>query len=179
LVGLALAVAELWAAAHYGHGVTIVTVTAAIAALLTSFGATLLLWRGRLVAALITAVLLAVPSYSGLLQGIGPTLDQIWLSRSVAELVPRGTPFAAAGFHEPSLVFLTGTATKLVDGSGAADVLLHSHEGMALVEREQESAFLAALQSEGRQARALAQLDGFNYSRGRPAHLTLWELAPQ
>ena len=32
-----------------------------------------------------------------------------------------GPKAAAAGFHEPSLVFMTGTSTLLTDGSGAAD----------------------------------------------------------
>ncbi len=41
---------------------------------------------------------------------------------------------AAAGYQEPSLVFMTGTATLLTDGSAAADFLGQGSCRFALVE---------------------------------------------
>ena len=51
-----------------------------------------------------------------------------------------GPKAAAAGFHEPSLVFMTGTETVLTDGSGAADFLGQGSCRFALVEQRSERA---------------------------------------
>ena len=48
---------------------------------------------------------------------------------------------AAAGFHEPSLVFLIGTRTRLVDGSSAAEILRGGDCRFAIIESRQERAF--------------------------------------
>lgn len=47
-----------------------------------------------------------------------------------------------AGYHEPSLVFLAGTATQQSDGNGAADFLLGGGCRYAVVEKSQERAFV-------------------------------------
>jgi hypothetical protein len=45
------------------------------------------------------------------------------IARALRNVVCVGPRAAAAGYHEPSLVFTTGTSTLLTDGSGAADFL--------------------------------------------------------
>ena len=48
---------------------------------------------------------------------------------------------AAAGFHEPSLVFLAGTSTQLTDGAGAAEFLRRGGCRFAFVESRHERSF--------------------------------------
>ena len=50
---------------------------------------------------------------------------------------------AAAGYHEPSLVFLAGTSTRLLDGTGAADFLRPGGCRFAFVEARHERQFPA------------------------------------
>jgi len=64
---------------------------------------------------------------------------------------------AAAGYHEPSLVFLAGTQTRLVDGASAAEILKGGGCRFALIESRHDRAF-------GQRADAI----GLRYSlRGR------------
>ena len=100
----------------------------------------------------------------------------MFLSERIAEALPLGTPVAAAGFHEPSLVFLMGTKTKLTLGGGAADFLLHTPGAVAIIEKEARPEFDAAIAASGRNVQTVMRLDGFNYSRGRPASLTVFAL---
>ena len=48
---------------------------------------------------------------------------------------------ASAGFHEPSLVFLVGTRTRLVDGASAAEILRRANAGLRSSKLAQERAF--------------------------------------
>jgi len=116
-------------------------------------------------------------TYAGVFQLVLPRLDRLWLSERVAEALPPDTLAAAAGFHEPSLVFLLGTATRLTDGAGAARFLLTTPGAAAIVESAEEPEFDATLAAAGSKARLVTIVDGLNYSRGRPATLRVWELA--
>jgi 4-amino-4-deoxy-L-arabinose transferase-like glycosyltransferase len=176
IVGIALAVLAVAAPIVLGDGFSWVSLPVAGAAALSGIVPTLLAWRGRLTAAAAAAVFGAVLTYGGIFQVIMPGLDRIWLSQRVAAVLPPGTPAAAAGYHEPSLVFLLGTATRLTDGAGAGRFLLTTPHAAAIVESEAEPAFQTVLSGAGRTARLVADIDGFNYSRGRPARLKVWRL---
>jgi hypothetical protein len=91
-------------------------------------------------------------------------------------MVPAEAKLTAAGFHEPSLVFLHGTDTALRDGDGAAVFLERRRDGWAAVEAEADGDFQARLRRDGEQVTAVGAIDGFNYSRGRPAHIRLYRL---
>lgn len=134
---------------------------------------------GRVVAAALAAALvLYVTAYGRVL----PALATLWPSRWAAEQVAahRSCPtsvLAAAGFSEPSLVFLTGTSTKLVHGDGAAAHLLADPAcALALVDVREEAAFRAGLG--GTAVQALAGTAALNYNNGRRLLLTLYRLAP-
>jgi hypothetical protein len=137
-----------------------------------------LVLRQRPRAALGAAVLAALVTYGTVFQLLLPRLEPLWISRRIAALVPMAAPLAAAGYHEPSLVFLHGRATLLTDGTGAADFLLANPGGWAAVESDADPAFHARLAASDRTATASGEVDGFNYSRGRAAKVTLWRLLP-
>ncbi|MBI1207821.1 MAG: phospholipid carrier-dependent glycosyltransferase [Azospirillum sp.] len=140
------------------------------------------LWKRQGRAALALAVLGA-----GVVYGFGfgvvlPRLDGIWLSRTAARVVAAHRPcptsvVAAAGYGEPSLVFLLGTATRMGTGEAAAEHLLADPScALALVEARQDEAFHRALGATG--VLPLADFSGFNYSNGKGMTLVLYRLAP-
>jgi 4-amino-4-deoxy-L-arabinose transferase-like glycosyltransferase len=148
--------------------------------LLAPLAAIALAWlvRALLVAGEIPGVALAGilfgPALFGLVLGATLSrLDAIWLAPRVAQAVAAsgGGPLASAGFHEPSLPFLLGTNTQLVrDGAEAAAFLAATQGGRALVRERDLPAFLAARPD----AHRLAEISGFNYSRGQRVRLFLY-----
>jgi 4-amino-4-deoxy-L-arabinose transferase-like glycosyltransferase len=120
------------------------------------------------------SVLLAIAVYGFIV----PSLDTAFPSATVARaLRSAGCPapqLASAGYGEPSLVFLAGTQTKLVDGGGAADFLRGGGCRVALIEGRQERSFLRRADAIGLRYAPLLRFDGHNYSVGRSASFALY-----
>ena len=101
-----------------------------------------------------------------------PHLDNLWVGRMIARAVPAGAPLTVSGYGEPSVVFLHGTGTKLAGGADAAQFLIDHPDGWAAVESKELPAFTEKLP----EAKRVANIDGFNYSHGKPARVTLFRL---
>lgn len=137
--------------------------------------------RGNAVAGVTLAALTA---YIGIFAMALPNLTPMWLSPQVKQVFDENKPcpgsiLAAGGYNEPSMVFLVGTQTRLGGGERVAAHLLSDPAcaiGMVTTGREEE-AFQAALRAAGREARMVAELSGFNYSRGKPAILHFYLLS--
>lgn len=144
-----------------------------------------LYWRRRSIAAAIAATFLSAGVAWTLMTGVLPHLDRLALSPRLSAAVDAAglhalrdgaSPTILAGYHEPSAIFLLGTATILTDGGGAADRLTPA--SAAIVERRQEQAFLDRLAERGASALRLAEIEGVNYSNGDDVVMSLWRLAP-
>jgi 4-amino-4-deoxy-L-arabinose transferase-like glycosyltransferase len=136
-------------------------------------------WRGQQGWALMIAIGGAVLTFAGVFQLVLPSLDRMWVSQHIADKLPAGTPIAAAGYHEPSLVFLMGTKTLLTDGIGAAQFLATTENGVAVVEdAKAEPDFRAGLAENHTVARIVGRIDGIDYTHARPIKLTLWRREP-
>jgi hypothetical protein len=85
-----------------------------------------------------------------------------------------GPKAAAAGFHEPSLVFMTGSATLLTDGSGAADFLNQGSCRFALVEARAERNFVQRAEAIGLRYNVASRIEGYNISQGRPVSIEIF-----
>jgi 4-amino-4-deoxy-L-arabinose transferase-like glycosyltransferase len=124
-------------------------------------------------------------AYALLFGTIAPSLSPMWLSPRIMAAVSADRPcpdsvLAAAGYHEPSLVFLAGTDTVLTDTEGAARHLLADPAcALALVPAADEAALKAALAGGGRNAVRLAEIDGINYSGGDRLALALFRAGGQ
>jgi 4-amino-4-deoxy-L-arabinose transferase-like glycosyltransferase len=111
-----------------------------------------------------------------------PELDSLWPSRSAAAALARHPPgpgqaVLSVGYSEPSLVFLLGTATRLVTAEPGDGQLTGA--GMALVNDRYDAEFLQSLTRRGLTARALDRVEGLDYSaRGGKLVLTLYRLEP-
>jgi 4-amino-4-deoxy-L-arabinose transferase-like glycosyltransferase len=95
-------------------------------------------------------------------------IDLLWLSRAAAAVVARHQPrrdeaVLSVGYSEPSLVFLLGTATRLVTAA-PADQLVGA--GMALVSGRDDAAFRRSLESRGLHPLAIDRVSGLDYSAG-------------
>jgi len=111
-----------------------------------------------------------------------PGLSQFWVSRDIAALVakdsePGDPPPVLAGYEEPSMVFALGADTGLSDGKGAAEIGARGG-GLALVDDAERPQFLARLAELQADATALDEVSGFNYSRGKTVHVTVYRVAP-
>jgi len=90
--------------------------------------------------------------------------------------MPSGRPvvMAAAGYHEPSLVFQLGRDLLLVDGREAALFLAEAPAGLAIIEQRQKALFLQTAQALNLQLADPQQIDGFNISKGRSVSIFLY-----
>ena len=149
-------------------------VPAAVAAAATGW----LAGTGRFAASLVAASVL----YAGILQLDLPSIPALWLAPRVAAALrqncpacaPDGAGLVAAGYAEPSLMFLVGAHLAYrPDGRSAARALAAGRSA-ALVEQAYLAGFLVESARLGLRPRAAATIDGFNYSRGKPARLTLF-----
>ncbi len=196
LVGLGAAALIVVLPAIYGfwpaHGALYALGAAATA--IAALGAGALFWRGaREPAALAAAILASV--YAWLLMGaILPGLERLSVSPQISRtleaaglhpLRPRrpeaeggAAPAALVGYHEPSAVFLLGGRTRHLDAAAAARQLLAGEISAAIVDARAAAAFEAGLADArggaDRAARALAVIEGINYSNGRPVSLTIY-----
>jgi len=92
---------------------------------------------------------LAVAIYGIVIPALTPLFPSAEIARALRNVVCVGPRAAAAGFHEPSLVFMTGTSTVLTDGSGAADFLGQGSCRFALVEHAPSAASPSAPRPSG------------------------------
>ncbi len=134
-------------------------------------------------AAQLTAGLLAMPVlYAAILWLELPRLGPLWIApRAEAALRAdwpgwndAGRGLAAVGFAEPSLMFLAGTGLRWMSAPDAAAAWAQGGLDAALVAEPDRAAFEAALARDQAQARPVATVDGYNYSRGRKVRLTLF-----
>jgi 4-amino-4-deoxy-L-arabinose transferase-like glycosyltransferase len=181
LVALALTAAPMLVH-RYGMDLRLadaLTGVAAIGLAGSVLSAVLYLRRAR-VAAFLVAAMAALVFYPTITALAAPHLTALWVSPRAAALAgeyakPGDPPVAAAGYIEPSLMFALGSETRLTDGAGAAEIGAYQG-GLALVEDSERAAFLARLAELETDAAPLGELTGFNYTRGRKVHITLYRV---
>jgi 4-amino-4-deoxy-L-arabinose transferase-like glycosyltransferase len=129
--------------------------------------------RSVLVAAL-AALMLSAAAWGLLLPSMSPLFVSAGISRELRRVECTGPKAAAAGFHEPSLVFSLGTDTVLTDGSGAADFLMQGRCRFALVESRMERSFAQRADAIGLRYNAGSRIEGYNYSLGRHVSVAIF-----
>ncbi len=143
------------------------------------------LWAWRLYAAdgaehsLLRGMAAALLLLFGVYAVIIPSLSTAFPSAAVAQMLRdadcKEPKLAAAGYHEPSLVFLAGTETRLLDGSDAAEFLRNGGCRFALVEKGHERAFLRRAEQIGLRYAAPQRFEGYNYSSGRAISIGVYQ----
>lgn len=180
-VGALLSVASVWLLTEYGRSTaqTWATITIVFAILAGLIGAFLMLHRAAMTA-VIASIALGVVAH-GALAGtlrqlrplsVAPQLEKVLLAANLHPRQGRAGPIAVTGFHEPSLVFLTGRDTELTDAAGAARALAEGRP--VIVEARDADAFRAATAELGVTGRVVGEVDGHNYSKGDDVSLTVY-----
>jgi 4-amino-4-deoxy-L-arabinose transferase-like glycosyltransferase len=141
-----------------------------------------LLLRDQAMRATASAVVLGMLAHGVLAGGLLPRLEPIWMSRETSRLLERAMldpksglapgPIEIAGYAEPSLVFALGTRTGLEDAAAAATALAQGRP--AIVEKNEEAAFRAALAAQKVGVRRVGSVSGLNYSNGDETTLTVY-----
>lgn len=122
-------------------------------------------------------------TYALLIGLIAPALTPIWLTPRIVTAIDQFRPceksvLASSQYHEPSLVFMAGTNTRLTDiGGAAAHLAADSACALALVPVSEEIALQSALASSGKTVTRLTEIDGINYSSGDKLALGLYRVA--
>ncbi len=180
-VGALLAVGSVWLLTEYGRSTaqTWATMTIVFAILASLIGAFLMLHRAAMTAVIASIALgvLAHGALAGTLRqlrplSVAPQLEKVLLNANLHPRQGRVGPIAVTGFHEPSLVFLTGRDTELTDATGAARALAESRP--VIVEARDADAFREAAADLGVAGRAVGVVNGHNYSKGDDVSLTVY-----
>jgi 4-amino-4-deoxy-L-arabinose transferase-like glycosyltransferase len=124
--------------------------------------------------AVVGAMFLAMAIYGVVMPALTPLFPSAEVARALRNVVCVGPKAAAAGFHEPSLVFMTGTSTLLTDGSGAADFLGQGSCRFALVEARSERAFAQRAEAIGLRYNVATRIEGYNISQGKAISLAIF-----
>jgi len=122
----------------------------------------------------VAAMFLSAALYGVVMPALTPLFPSAEVARALRNVVCVGPKAAAAGFHEPSLVFMTGTSTLLTDGSGAADFLGQGSCRFALVESRSERSFVQRAEAIGLRYNVATRIDGYNYSQGRAISIAIF-----
>jgi hypothetical protein len=137
-------------------------------------------WIGAGAPALVSAITMAALGYGVLLSGVLPASSGFFLSRSLAaqaEVLSPGARLVAAGYAEPSLVFLTQTTTRLTDAETAAQLLADRQADLALIGDRDITKFREAAEAAKVPVEALSIERGYNYSKGRWVTVTFFRRA--
>jgi 4-amino-4-deoxy-L-arabinose transferase-like glycosyltransferase len=124
--------------------------------------------------AVVAAIFLYAALYGVVLPSLTPVFPSAEIAHALRNVVCVGPKAAAAGFQEPSLVFMTGTSTLLTDGSGAADFLNQGSCRFALVEARSERAFAQRAEAIGLRYNMATRIDGYNYSQGKAVSIAIF-----
>jgi 4-amino-4-deoxy-L-arabinose transferase-like glycosyltransferase len=112
--------------------------------------------------------LLAGAGISGLvLPSLAPAFPSVALAKVLRNSACPFPVAASSGYEEPSLVFLTGTATRLTDPAGAADFLFGGGCRFAFIEERQERSFALRAEAIGLRYKAGPRVEGYNISNGQ------------
>jgi 4-amino-4-deoxy-L-arabinose transferase-like glycosyltransferase len=124
--------------------------------------------------AFLAAMFLAIAVYGVVVPSLTTLFPSAEIARALRNVVCVGPKAAAAGFHEPSLVFMTDTSTVLTDGSGAADFLNQGSCRFALVEQHSERSFVQRAEAIGLRYNVARRIDGYNISQGRAVSIAIF-----
>jgi 4-amino-4-deoxy-L-arabinose transferase-like glycosyltransferase len=171
LCSLGILAAFVWLPMRFGQGLSMAASLGAIATLITIASAWWFVARPKHAASLVT---LAAGSLAQiiLIGSLLPTLSDLWISERVAHAIRQlgsHNTILAAGYYEPSLVFLLEGRTRLLGGAAAAQVYAQNRNAVAIIEQHELARFIGTLARDAAGERDV--IDGFNYSQGKRVRL--------
>ena len=175
-IGPILGIVVLYAAS-FAQGSRVMAGVALFASVLVSLAAP---WwqRGGSMRAIAIMITAAIGFHMALMGGVMPSLEKIRVSprlhAEITALDPAPEVVIAAGYHEPSLVFIQGTDTLLFPPVDAALALAEAEGGLALVESRAQDDFLKTAATIGLKLDVITTVKGYNISRGQNVSIDLY-----
>jgi 4-amino-4-deoxy-L-arabinose transferase-like glycosyltransferase len=120
------------------------------------------------------AILLSIAIYARIVPFLPNLFPSPVIARALQASGCDAPQVAAAGYHEPSLVFLVGTGTHLTDGVGAADFLLKGPCRFALIETRHARSFAQRADAIGLRYTPLPRIEGVNIGGGRNLSIAIF-----
>jgi 4-amino-4-deoxy-L-arabinose transferase-like glycosyltransferase len=125
--------------------------------------------------AAVTSVLLAIAVYWSVLPSLAILFPSVAIARAVRTAECPDPKVAAAGYQEPSLVFLAGTDTLLTSAGGAADFLQGDKCRFAVIEASLDRTFARRAEAIGLRYTKASQFTGYNLGSGGRVSLTIYK----
>jgi 4-amino-4-deoxy-L-arabinose transferase-like glycosyltransferase len=125
--------------------------------------------------AVAAAIFGAIGIYGIVLPSLAPAFPSVALANIVRGAACPHPIAASVGYQEPSLVFLAGTATRLIDPSSAADFLHQGGCRFAFIDADDQRTFALRAEAIGLHYRAGPTIKGFNISNGHKVTITVFE----
>ncbi|EKS28331.1 ArnT family glycosyltransferase [Afipia felis] len=122
----------------------------------------------------VSSLALSVCVFGVVLPALTPLFPSVQIAKALRSVECKGPLAAAAGYQEPSLVFMVGTRTLLTNGSGAADFLQQGSCRFALVEWREEKAFAQRADAIGLRYAIVTRIEGYNISQGREVSVAVF-----
>lgn len=120
-----------------------------------------------LLRASVTTVLLSIAVYWSVIPALEAVFPSVAIQRVVNASGCKSPELAAAGYHEPSMVFLSGTDTALTSAAGAADFLKAGDNcRFAVVEQGLERTFARRAEAIGARYSQASRFRGYNLGSG-------------
>jgi 4-amino-4-deoxy-L-arabinose transferase-like glycosyltransferase len=120
------------------------------------------------------SILLAIGTYAVIVPSLGALFPSVAMADALRDSDCARPLAASAGYEEPSLVFLAGTATRLTNPTSAADFLREGGCRFAFIETRLERAFAHRAEALGLRYERGARLEAFNVSAGRPVSIAVF-----
>jgi 4-amino-4-deoxy-L-arabinose transferase-like glycosyltransferase len=180
LASLFIVGAVPFALLRWGGGFDVVALLGTSALLAAVIVAAVAAWRVGVERSAGAAVLCGILA-SLLIFGVTlPRLQRLWVAdraaRAVRSIAAPTAPTLVVGYHEPSLVFLLGTRTRLVDAEAAAVALRAGAGTTAIVASSSAAEFIRSVQARGVDVQQVSTIDGIDPVHGRAIELGVWSL---
>jgi 4-amino-4-deoxy-L-arabinose transferase-like glycosyltransferase len=142
-------------------------------------------WHKEFKAAAISAILGAVISYAPIYQGFLPSLRPLWLSNQIIDVLgserishlSAQRPLLAFDYEEPSLVFnLDTTKVKFASFSEIEASLAANRVNYLLIAREYLPQLESMASNKGVNLKAVGDVEGINYNKGKRVSLRVLEV---
>jgi len=127
-----------------------------------------------LLRAVVASILLVMAVFGWIVPALTPVFPSVALANILRASGCADPRAASAGFHEPSLVFLAGTSTRLTDASGAADFLSGGDCRFAFIEARQARNFAQRAEAIGLLISPVAKVDAYNIGSVRAAAIEVF-----
>jgi 4-amino-4-deoxy-L-arabinose transferase-like glycosyltransferase len=127
-----------------------------------------------LLSGVVASLFMSIAFFGVFLPSLRPVFPSVHLARALRTVACVAPKAAAAGYHEPSLVFMVGTSTELTDGAGAADFLAQGSCRFALIEYRSERQFAQRAEALGLRYNMFTRIEGYNYSQGKAVSIAVY-----